>query len=105
MINSNRGRLIPLLFALVLLPGLALILAPKAYGAPPDAQAKRSPLLAALQAELERSMKALNSQETPAYFLGYTITDTQRADVSGSNGALLNSSEKRTSNTALPNRR
>ena len=95
MINSNRGRLIPLLFALVLLPGLALILAPKAYGAPPDAQAKRSPLLAALQAELERSMKALNSQETPAYFLGYTITDTQRADVSGSNGALLNSSESR----------
>jgi len=87
--------LIPLLFALVLLPGLALILAPKAYGAPPDAQAKRSPLLAALQAELERSMKALNSQETPAYFLGYTITDTQRADVSGSNGALLNSSESR----------
>ena len=95
MINSNRGRLIPLLFALVLLPGLALILAPKAYGAPPDAQAKRSPLLAALQAELERSMRALNSQETPAYFLGYTITDTQRADVSGSNGALLNSSESR----------
>jgi len=95
LINSNRGRLIPLLFALVLLPGLALILAPKAYGAPPDAQAKRSPLLAALQAELERSMKALNSQETPAYFLGYTITDTQRADVSGSNGALLNSSESR----------
>jgi len=87
--------LIPLLFALVLLPGLALILAPKAYGAPPDAQAKRSPLLAALQAELERSMRALNSQETPAYFLGYTITDTQRADVSGSNGALLNSSESR----------
>jgi TldD protein len=95
LINSNRGRLIPLLFALVLLPSLAPILAPKAYGAPPDAQAKRSPLLAALQAELDRSMKALSSQETPAYFLGYTITDTQREDVSGSNGALLNSSESR----------
>ncbi len=95
MTNSNRNRLIPLLFALVLLPVLAPFLAPKAYGAPPDAQVKRSPLLAALQAELDRSMKALSAQETPAYYLGYTITDTQRVDVSGSNGALLNSSESR----------
>jgi len=62
---------------------------------PPDAQAKKSPLLAALQAELERSMKTLKSQDPPAYYLGYTITDTQRADVSGSNGALLNSGEAR----------
>jgi TldD protein len=62
---------------------------------PPDVQAKKSPLLAALQAELERSMKALRAQDPPAYYLGYTITDTQRADVSGSNGALLNSGEAR----------
>jgi TldD protein len=62
---------------------------------PPDAQAKKSPLLAALQAELERSMKTLKAQDPPAYYLGYTITDTQRADVSGSNGALLNSGEAR----------
>jgi len=27
--------------------------------------------------------------------MGYTITETQRADVSGSNGALLNSNEAR----------
>ena len=62
---------------------------------PPDAQAKKSPLLAALQAELDRSMKTLKTQDPPAYYLGYTITDTQRADVSGSNGALLNSAESR----------
>jgi predicted Zn-dependent protease len=62
---------------------------------PPDAQAKKSPLLAALQAELDRSMKTLKAQDPPAYYLGYTITDTQRADVSGSNGALLNSAESR----------
>jgi predicted Zn-dependent protease len=62
---------------------------------PPDAQAKKSPLLAALQAELERSMKTLKAQDPPAYYLGYTVTDTQRADVSGSNGALLNSGEAR----------
>src|SRR5580698_7241133 len=62
---------------------------------PPDAQAKKSPLLAALPAELERSIKTLKAQDPPAYYLGYTITDTQRADVSGSNGALLNSAESR----------
>src|SRR5256886_7203175 len=66
-----------------------------AHAAPPDAQAKRSPVLAALQAELERSMKTLSTLDPPAYYLGYTVTDTQRVDVSGSNGALLNSNETR----------
>jgi TldD protein len=59
--------------------------------APPDAAAKKSPLLAALQAELDRSMKTLSTLDPPAYYMGYTVTDTERADVSGSNGALLNS--------------
>ena len=40
-------------------------------------------------------MKALSAQDPPTYYLGYTITDTQRAEVSGSNGALLSSSEAR----------
>jgi TldD protein len=93
--NSNRSGVISFLVALVFVTGLAPLLAPHAYGAPPDSQAKRSPLLAALQAELDRSMKALGTQDLPAYYLGYTITDTQRTDVSGSNGALLNSNEAR----------
>jgi predicted Zn-dependent protease len=63
--------------------------------APPDVQAKRSPVLAALQAELERSLKTLGTLEPPAYYLGYTVTDTMRVNVSGSNGALLNSDEGR----------
>ena len=96
MTNSSRSGLISSLLALTFLTGLTLGFTPGAQGAPPpDAQAKRSPLLSALQAELERSMKALSAQDPPAYYLGYTITDTQRADVSGSNGALLNSSENR----------
>ena len=66
-----------------------------AQAGPPDTQPKKSPLLATLQTELERSMKTLKTQDPPAYYLGYTITDTQRADVSGSNGALLNSAETR----------
>src|SRR5262249_24735003 len=65
------------------------------YAGPPDSPAKRSPLLAAMQAELDRSVKTLGGQDPPAYFIGYTITDTQRAEVSGANGALLSSSEDR----------
>ncbi len=48
-----------------------------------------------MQAELERSMKELSAQDTPAYFIGYSVTDSQRVNVSGSNGALLSSSEDR----------
>jgi predicted Zn-dependent protease len=69
--------------------------APALLAGPPESPAKRSPVLAAMQTELERSLKALKAQDPPAYFVGYTVTDTQRADVSGSNGALLTSTEAR----------
>jgi TldD protein len=95
LINTNRGGLTPIFLGLSLCAGLTLLFAPMAEAYPPDAPAKRSPLLAALQAEMERSMKTLGAQDPPAYYLGYTITDTQRVDVSGSNGALLNSNETR----------
>jgi len=88
--------------AVVLAASLALafaaILQPTAtLAGPPDTPAigRTSPLIAAMQTELERSFKVLGGQEPPAYFIGYTITDTQRAEVSGSNGALLSSSEAR----------
>ncbi|HXY25389.1 MAG TPA: metallopeptidase TldD-related protein [Candidatus Acidoferrum sp.] len=95
MIKSNVTRLISCLSGLTLAICLTVILVPRGQAMPPDAQAKRSPLLDALQAELNRSMKTLSAQDPPAYYIGYTVTDTQRVDVSGSNGALLNSSEAR----------
>lgn len=79
-------------FALLCITAPALLAGPPTL---PDASAKRSPVLAAMEAELDRSVKALKAQEPPAYFVGYTVTDTQRADVSGSNGALLTSTEGR----------
>src|SRR6266403_1934339 len=93
--NSNCRRLISRLCALILLATLAPAKAQMTKAAPPDVQAKRSPVLAALQAELERSLKTLGTLDPPAYFIGYTVTDTQRVNVSGSNGALLNSDEGR----------
>ena len=95
MTNSRRSRLISLFCALILLVTLAPAKAQMTKAAPPDVQAKRSPVLAALQAELERSLKTLGTLDPPAYFIGYTVTDTQRINVSGSNGALLNSDEGR----------
>ena len=94
MTNSNRSRVIPYFCALGVLSTVLFCVAQRSMAAP-DVQAKRSPLLAALQAELDRSMKTFSAQEPAAYFMGYTITETQRADVSGSNGALLNSGEGR----------
>jgi TldD protein len=93
--TSIRNRMISLSLGLSLVGLLAPLTARVALAGPPDAQAKRSPLLAAMQTELDRSVKTLGAQTPPAYYIGYTITDTQRAEVSGSNGALLSSSENR----------
>jgi TldD protein len=93
--KSIRNRVFSLCAALSLLVLLAPVSVLVAQAAPPDTPAKRSPLLAAMQAELDRSFKTLSAQDPPAYYMSYTITDTQRAEVSGSNGALLNSNENR----------
>ncbi len=62
--------------------------AAKPVGAP-------APILTAMQDELARSMGVLGKTDPPAYFIGYTVTETQRAEVMGSNGALLSSQEAR----------
>jgi TldD protein len=91
-----RNRLVSLPLTLTLLALLAPMGARMVQAAPPpDTPAKRSPVLAAMQTELERSVKVLGALNPPAYYIGYTITDTQRTEVSGSNGALLSSRENR----------
>lgn len=59
------------------------------------AQAAPTPLMATVQQELDREMSILAKADPPAYFMGYTVTDTKRSEVTGSNGALLNSQENR----------
>ncbi len=87
---TRRIRLCAALGALILFSSGSVLLA-----SPPDNDAKPSPLVDALKAELDRSMKVYGTQDPPAYFISYTLTDTQRATVSGSNGALLQSDEGR----------
>lgn len=46
-----------------------------------------------MQGELDREMGILAKADPPVYYLGYTLTDSDRAEVVGSNGALLNSQQ------------
>jgi predicted Zn-dependent protease len=46
-----------------------------------------------MRAELDRNMPVLSHASPPAYFINYTVTQSRRAQVMGSNGALLDSSE------------
>jgi TldD protein len=52
-------------------------------------------VLTAMQQELDRSFATLSKADPPAYFISYTISDRQYSDVSGSNGALLSSTDDR----------
>jgi len=53
------------------------------------------PILTAMQQELDRSMAVLSKSDPPVYFISYTVADRQYAEVSGSNGALLSSTDSR----------
>lgn len=53
--------------------------------------AKPSPILATLKAELDRSLQTLKSQPVPPYFLSYEITDDQVVEVNASFGQITSS--------------
>jgi TldD protein len=91
----RRSRYSPVLLSVAFLAGLAFAAQARLLAAEPDTAAKPSPVFTAMKTELDRSMKILGSQDPPAYYIGYTLTDSQRATVSGSNGALLQSDENR----------
>jgi TldD protein len=52
-----------------------------------------SPVLQAMKEELAHSLEGLKAQPVPPYFLGYGITETHNAEVTGSFGALYSSNE------------
>src|SRR3984893_1136621 len=59
------------------------------------AQATPAPILVTMGQELDREMPILSKASPPAYFINYIVTSSQRAEVMGSNGALLSSQESR----------
>src|SRR6202142_1989667 len=52
-------------------------------------------VLTAMQDELGRSMEAMSKADPAVYFISYTVADRQEAYVSGSNGALMTSTDNR----------
>jgi TldD protein len=59
------------------------------------AQAPTPAVLIAMKDELDRSMAAMSKGDGDAYFISSTVADRQYSEVSGSNGALLTSTETR----------
>jgi TldD protein len=59
------------------------------------AQAPTPAVLVAMKDELDRSMAAMSKGDGDAYFISSTVADRQYSEVSGSNGALLTSTETR----------
>jgi predicted Zn-dependent protease len=87
---KKQRRSTPALLGTILLAGAALHAAQQ-----PAPAGQKSAVMAALEQELESSMNALKSAQPAPYFIAYTITDQKRAEVQGSNGALLHSFENR----------
>jgi predicted Zn-dependent protease len=82
----------------VLLAAAVLGLAGAGYAYPqqaPKSSGAASPLLWAMDQELSRTIPVLGKADPSAYFVGYIVTETRRAEVMGSNGALLTSQEAR----------
>ena len=98
--KSTRKRVVMSCMALNLAALMAPITARVAYAGPPDSPAKRSPLLAAMQTELDRSFKVLSSQDPPAYYIGYTITDYAASECVGFERRVAQSSERKSQSMA-----
>ena len=89
---SLRHRLMRALIC-IFAASAAIALTPRHSSAAGDTTTKPSVLFDAMKTELDRSIKTLGTQDPAAYFIGYILTDSDRVNVSGSNGALLNSDE------------
>jgi TldD protein len=62
---------------------------------PAPAPAPTPAVLTAMEDEIGRSMDALSKADPAVYFISYTIADRQATNVSGSNGALMTSTDDR----------
>jgi len=96
--STVRSHPLPLLLSLLLLAGTCL--AGTTADAPteqkPAKDGPKSVVIQAMEDELQRSFTGLAKADPPPYFISYRITEQQRAEVQGSNGALLSSDETHT---------
>jgi TldD protein len=88
--RKRKGRYGAILTAVATLAAAWVCFASRQPAAAPTAEPA---VLTAMQDELDRSMTELSRADPPVYFISYTVSDRQYVQVSGSNGALLSSSE------------
>jgi predicted Zn-dependent protease len=82
--------------ARIFVTGITIFLSTCASLAAADtAEAPTPAVLTAMQDELDRSMAAVSKGDPAAYFISYTVADRDYVEVSGSNGALLTSTDTR----------
>jgi len=100
--TSSTVRTHPLFILILVLAATTIPLRGTA-GTPGDApkadqpkSAPKSVVIQAMEQELERSTTGLAKATPPPYFISYRVTEQQRAEVQGSNGALLSSDETHT---------
>ena len=87
---NSIGRKLPFSAVAATLAGL-LCMGGTAHSDPSSGSA----ILTAMQDELSRSFAAESKADPAAYFISYTVSDRQFAEVSGSNGALLSTTDSR----------
>jgi TldD protein len=91
---KHRQRRSSFVVGAAFLAGACVCLAAGGHTEKP-APAPTPAVLTAMQDELGRSMDAMSKGDPPAYFISYTVADRQETYVSGSNGALLSSTDNR----------
>jgi TldD protein len=79
--------------AFILAGACACLAATHPADKPAPASAPTPAVLTAMQDELGRSMDAMSKADPAVYFISYTVADRQEAYVSGSNGALMTSTD------------
>ncbi len=98
--TSSTVRIHPFRLVLFLVAAAATCRAGIAVGTPQAAKqpksGPKSDVVKAMEQELERSVAGFASADPPPYFISYSVTEQQRAEVQGSNGALLSSDETHT---------
>src|SRR5688572_12793370 len=88
MTYRTRAAVIPLLT----LAGAVWLLSSAGMSAQ---QPSSTAVLSIMQSELQRNFDVLSKQQTPAYFIGYTVHDIRVSQILASFGAIESSEESR----------
>src|SRR5271170_7338818 len=94
-VRTHSFRLL-ILFVVAVFTSRAGIAAGTPQAAKQPKSGPKSDVVQAMEQELQRSVDGFAKADPPPYFISYSVSEQQRAEVQGSNGALLSSEETHT---------